>query len=1442
MRQAAGGRGHHYRILSSSPPTPPSSLLPCLQGSSVHYLILPQKLASTLHRIPLCASCPPSTTDANENTTTLTLAMQCYSELIPPSGVTHALSLSFTSPQAENLIVARTSLLQIFQCTSPSADQDPKLVLVAEYSLAGTVTSLGRVQLPDSKSGGDTILLALRDAKLSLVEWDPDLHSISTLSIHYYENHDLQSAPWQPDLVDCVSRLTVDPSSRCAAFNFAISSLAIIPFHQAGDDLAMDDMDDAVEEENHKPANTGLSDGHTNGAQSPYSPSFVLPLTVLDPGLLHPIDLAFLYEYRDPTIGILYSTAARSSSMSPERRDVVIYAVYALDLEQKASTTLQSVQKLPNDLYRVIPLPLPVGGALLIGGNELIHVDQGGKANAIGVNDFAREASSFPMIDQSDARLKLEGCQIEHLGNPSSDMLIVLRTGETAILTFRMDGRSVSGLTLRRLGVAQARDEIMGAASCTAHLGLNRLFIGSEEADSVFLAADKKTAQLKRVRSRAHQSNGNEADAEADEEDVEDDDDLYAEVYDNHAFQASTDGSGQNFRIVDRLPAIGPINDLVLGSLGKRKRDESEGHKESQVPQLAIACGRGKAGGIAFLSRHLEPQVTKRIKYEDAIGVWCFRSASKPRDHKPADDLIMVSRMTPDGVGRSSLYRFSGDEMVAIGDTDFDQSAGSAISVFSLHATNHTVQVLPTEIRVYDAEFGLSQIFPIVDEEEGQVARATKASFAEPFLALVKEDGAMTILRADKAGELDEIETPATLRGKSAISVSLYRDSSDFFQTSRLYGGAAAAAAGSIMAVLTSDGHFCIFSLPKVALQVFQCESLPFLPTYLLQGLQIPKHWRNRDDLAEILLVDIGNTDESRPYLVVRNTTNDIILYEPYAVPNVAASFKLKKIATKPAEAPEDTVEEEGEDVSLRPMQVIKDITGHSSVFIPGAHPMLILREASTMPRIYELKVQNIKSLSAFHTSTSPHGFVFIDDSDHLCFSQLPQTLMLGHSDWVIDHVPLGQDVTSLTYFAPTNSYILAANDTTPFQLPQDDEWHPEWQSDPTTFLPTTLQSSLKLLSSKSHHVISEHDFDFSERILCIKTLNLEVSEETHERKELVVVGTAVVKGESVTSRGNLYLFDVVDVVPEPDIPETDLKLKLLTREDVRGAVSAISGVGSQGFVLAAQGQKCMVRGLKEDMSILPVAFLDMRYYVHVARELPGTGLCILGDAFSGLWLVGYSEEPYKLQILGWDLENPSVMAAEFLPDGKQLYIISTDEDGVLRVLQYDPENPKTERGTKLILRSTFRTGTIPTTMTLLPPPSQKSSTIDPSNPSQMDIDHPAGVPHQPHSLLLTSQTGSLSLLTPLTEQTYRRLSTLQNILLSSTLDATSHFASLNPRAYRQVETDGVGGRAVIDGDLVRRWWEVSSQQKSNAADKAGGDVWDVRADLAVVGGGMLGV
>lgn len=107
-------------------------------------------------------------------------------------------------------------------------------------------------------------------------------------------------------------------------------------------------------------------------------------------------------------------------------------------------------------------------------------------------------------------------------------------------------------------------------------------------------------------------------------------------------------------------------------------------------------------------------------------------------------------------------------------------------------------------------------------------------------------------------------------------------------------------------------------------------------------------------------------------------------------------------------------------------------------------------------------------------------------------------------------------------------------------------------------------------------------------------------------------------------------------MVPEIERPETSRALKLIVREETKGAVTAISDIGIEGFLLHAQGQKCIVRGLKEDCSLLPVAFIDVQCYVCDLKSVKGTGLMLWADAVKGLCFGGFlvSTSPLSIRYL----------------------------------------------------------------------------------------------------------------------------------------------------------------------------------------------------------------
>jgi len=356
-------------------------------------------------------------------------------------------------------------------------------------------------------------------------------------------------------------------------------------------------------------------------------------------------------------------------------------------------------------------------------------------------------------------------------------------------------------------------------------------------------------------------------------------------------------------------------------------------------------------------------------------------------------------------------------------------------------------------------------------------------------------------------------------------------------------------------------------------------------------------------------------------------------------------------------------------------MRAISNLGGYSTVFLPGGSPSFIVKSAKSTPKVINLQGLGVRGMSSFHTAGCDRGFIYADVEGVARVSQFPSNSNLSELGLPLQKVELGEAVHAVTYHPPMECYVVGTSTRADFELPKDDDHHRDWAKEDISFKPTMEQSYLKLINPVNWSIIDTIELEPHEIIMCIKTLNLEISESTNERKQLVTVGTAISKGEDLPIKGRIYVFDVVSVVPEPDRPETNKRLKQIAKEDVaRGAITGVSEIGTQGFMLVAQGQKCMVRGLKEDGTLLPVAFMDMNCYVTTVKELPGTGLCLFADAAKGVWFAGYTEEPYKMILFGKSGKNMEIVAADLLPDGKELYMVAADADCRLHVMQFDPE------------------------------------------------------------------------------------------------------------------------------------------------------------------------
>jgi cleavage and polyadenylation specificity factor subunit 1 len=370
-----------------------------------------------------------------------------------------------------------------------------------------------------------------------------------------------------------------------------------------------------------------------------------------------------------------------------------------------------------------------------------------------------------------------------------------------------------------------------------------------------------------------------------------------------------------------------------------------------------------------------------------------------------------------------------------------------------------------------------------------------------------------------------------------------------------------------------------------------------------------------------------------------------------------------------------------------KPMRAITNVGGYSAVFLPGGSPSFVLKSSKSIPKVISLQGVGVRGMSSFHTSGCDRGFIYTDVKGVTRVAQLPDNTNLTELGLAVRKMPLNEDIHAVAYHPSMSCYVTGTSTRTVFELPKDEDNRKEMKNEDIPFKPTTEQGFLKLINPVNWSVIDTIEMDSCESIMCVKSLNLEISETTNERKQLITVGTAISKGEDIPIKGRLYVYDVVTVVPQPGRPETNKRLKLIAKEEIpRGAITGVSEVGTQGFMLVAQGQKCMVRGLKEDGTLLPVAFMDMNCFVTAVKELPGTGLCVLSDAIKGVWFVGYTEEPYKMLLFGKSSTKMEVMTADLLPDGNELFIVAADVDCNLHIMQFDPERMSQLLGTPLHL------------------------------------------------------------------------------------------------------------------------------------------------------------
>ncbi|RCK58790.1 Protein CFT1 [Candida viswanathii] len=1336
--------------------------------------------------------------------------MDAYRELIDPSRVNNCVGCNFISPTQKNLVVGKGSLLQIFDIITPRLPSANKphyrLKLVSQFKLQGTITDLKPIKTIENPSL-HYLIVSTKYAKFSIIKWDHHHNTISTVSLHYYENA-IQNSTYEKL---SVSELLLEPtynSVSCLRFK---NLLCFLPFETIDeeDDDDDDEEDEEEEEEQDEKDNDKdeeMKDGNekeTNGKiiepRLFYDASFIIDATTLDSSIGSVVDMQFLHNYREPTIGVLSLKSEVWAGNLLKSKDNIQFQVLTLDLNLKSTISVFKIDNLPYEIDRVIPLPSPLNGVLLVGCNELIHVDNGGVMKRIAVNKFTEltTASIKSFQNQSDLELKLEGCAVVPIPDDHR-VLLVLKTGEFYYINFELDGKSIKRVHIDVVDKKLYEKVKLTYPGEVAVLDKNLLFFANSSGNSPLVQV-KYRDSLTDSKSRAVEEEESEEEDDKKDDD-EDDDDLYKEEEEEEE-QKNLSKTHIEFVYHDELINNGPASSFTLGVCSREQFKCNLPNPAYNEVSIISNAGTHESTKLNIITPTIQPNISSSLTFSQVNRMWNLNQ----KYLITSDDVNFKSEIfqIEKSYKRMKSKDFINDELT--------------INMHELNNGKFILQVTPHQIVLYDNKF--KQRFNLNDEiKEDEILSSV---LRDEILMIFLASGDVMIFAINTYNEsYDKVEIPKLLAdtiittgyitNSHLLSVVL-KDVIPLLKKRKhsLVNGAPVKTPNveppkanklKTFILVTGDNRIVAFNRFHGE-KCFQLNDVGRFTDNLALGFFDPNQQTVDPFIKQIMLNELGDKVDRDEYLTILTIGGEVYMYRLYYDGENYFFRKEKDLAI--TGAPENAFSY-GTSVERR-LVYFPNLNGFTCIFLTGVIPYLILKTVHAIPRIFQFSKVPAVSISAFSDSKIKNGLIFLDNEQNARICELPLDYNYEFN-LPMKHVPIGESIKDITYHESSDCVVVSTFKEIPYNC-LDEEDKPIVGVMEDRPAATSFKGSIKLISPYNWSVIDSVELEDNEVGMTLKSMVLDVGSSSlikkfKNKREYIVLGTGKYRIEDLAANGSFKIFEIIDIIPEPGRPETNHKFKETFQENIKGAVTSVCELS--GRFLVSQGQKVIVRDLQDDGTV-PVAFLDTPVYVSESKSFGN--LLILGDPLKGCWLIGFDAEPFRMIMLGKDTQHLSVECADFIVKDDEIYIVVADNNNVLHLLSYDPDDPQSINGTKLLTKASFEVSSPVSALRSLP--------VDGSN----------------FQTIGSTEDGSFFNVFPVSEATYRRMYILQQQLS----DKEYHYCGLNPRLNRvgnlELKDNNTNLKPILDYDLIRVFAKLNNDRKKNFANKVSGksalqDIW----------------
>jgi hypothetical protein len=296
----------------------------------------------------------------------------------------------------------------------------------------------------------------------------------------------------------------------------------------------------------------------------------------------------------------------------------------------------------------------------------------------------------------------------------------------------------------------------------------------------------------------------------------------------------------------------------------------------------------------------------------------------------------------------------------------------------------------------------------------------------------------------------------------------------------------------------------------------------------------------------------------------------------------------------------------------------------------------------------------------------------------------------------------------------------------------------------------------------------------------------------------VLVVGTAIVRGEDAACKGRIVVLDVIEEERDEN-GQRKARIEMRTERMCLQPVTTLDVM--DGHLLTAEGRSFYMYQLRVEEGLYRIGFLDGQ--LNTVSVTIVRNYILYGDIHHSVRLMRWLKAPHNwLQLVAKDPSNLDTVGTGAIIEGNKVTWLATDERGNIYMHAFTPSsNPE----------------------------------ICPALEPVGDFHYGSRVPHlvrfrvarlpkeapdalRNHGTLLGGQDGSLGYLLPVKEQIFAVLKKLESHLVSS----LEHTAGLHPFSFRYPKPAyrlaHPHNRAVLDGDLLSRFLYLERSKQDELA------------------------